>query len=118
MLKRRGIWLVRWPWSAMLRWCNKTAGRCRYWRLAAGFGRSMTARRRQHRFEVARPANSDHALHVDFCGQRIELKELIKVLSIGDRIRVLCDDGVVVAEKISDTQFKLIHSQMVSELVH
>ena len=42
----------------------------------------------------------------------------MKVLNIGDRIRVLCDDGVLVAEKISQTQFKLIYAQMLSELVH
>ena len=41
-----------------------------------------------------------------------------KTLSIGDRIRVFCDDGVVVAEKISQTQFKEIHVEMMAELVH
>jgi len=48
----------------------------------------------------------------------MELEELIKVLRIGERIRVFCDDGVIVAEKISQTQFKLIHCQTMSELVH
>jgi len=48
----------------------------------------------------------------------MELEEFIQILRIGDRIRVLCDDGVVVAEKISQTQFKLIRCQMMSELVH
>jgi hypothetical protein len=48
----------------------------------------------------------------------MDLEEFIEVLSIGDRVRLLCDDGVVVAEKISQTQFKLIHCQMMSELVH
>jgi len=36
----------------------------------------------------------------------MEFEEVVKVLNIGDRIRVLCDDGVVVAEKISQTQFR------------
>jgi hypothetical protein len=31
---------------------------------------------------------------------------------------VLCDDGVLVAEKISETQFKLIHAEMMTDLVH
>jgi hypothetical protein len=39
-------------------------------------------------------------------------------LRVGERIQVLCDDGVIVAEKISHTQFKLIHCQAMSELVH
>lgn len=59
-----------------------------------------------------------HPVQIDFCGEHIELKEFMKALNIGDRIRVLCDDGVLVAEKISQTQFKLIHAQMLSELVH
>jgi hypothetical protein len=48
----------------------------------------------------------------------VELKEFTKALNIGDRIQVLCDDGVLVAEKISHTQFKFIHAQMLSEFVH
>ncbi len=48
----------------------------------------------------------------------MEFEEVVKVLNIGDRIRVLCDDGVVVAEKISPTQFELIHYQMISGLIH
>jgi len=40
---------------------------------------------------------------------RDHVEELVKVLNIGDRIRVLCDDGFIVAEKISQTQFELIH---------
>ena len=58
-----------------------------------------------------------HPLQVDFCGERIELKEFIKLLRIGERIRVFCDDGVFVAEKISATQFELIDCQMFSKFV-
>jgi len=36
----------------------------------------------------------------------MEFEELVKVLNIGDRIRVLCDDGVVVAEKISQNAIR------------
>ena len=62
--------------------------------------------------------NINHPLHVDFAEKSVELRELTKVLRIGDRIRVLCDDGVLVAEKISETQFKLIHAETMAELVH
>jgi hypothetical protein len=74
--------------------------------------------RRENQFEVARVMNVSHPLDVDFAGERVELREFAKVLSIGDRIRVLCDDGVLVAEKISQTQFKLIHTETMTELVH
>jgi hypothetical protein len=31
---------------------------------------------------------------------------------------VLCDDGVVVAEKISETQFNIIRAETMAEVVH
>ena len=104
------------PFSAALDKCKKTARR--YWRFASGIVWSIAARLRHDQFEVARPANVSPPLEIDFCQRRMNLEEFIEVLSIGDRVRLLCDDGVVVAEKISQTQFKLIHCQMISELVH
>jgi len=70
--------------------------------------RSTTARHRHDQLEA--PIGS--------CQQLIKFNELISVLRVGERIQVLCDDGVIVAEKISQTQFKLIHFQAMSELVH
>ena len=110
MSKRRGIWASL-PLAA-LDWCKKAAGR--YWRLAGGIVCSITDGRRADEFEVSLPKNP---VQVDFCGEPIELREFIKVLSIGDRIRVLCDDGLLVAEKISETQCKIIHSEMVDKSV-
>jgi hypothetical protein len=104
MSKRREIWASL-PLSA-LGWCKKAVGR--YWRFAGGIVR------RADEFEVSLPKNP---IQVDFCGERIELREFIKVLSIGDRIRLLCDDGLLVAEKISETRCKVIHSEMVDKLV-
>jgi hypothetical protein len=69
-------------------------------------------------FDVTRVVDVSPPFHADFSGKRVELREFIKVLSIGDRIRLLCDDGVLVAEKISDTQFKVIHTEVMAELVH
>jgi hypothetical protein len=48
----------------------------------------------------------------------VELREFLKVLNVGDRVRVFCDDGILVAEKVSKTQFKLIHAEMLAEMVH
>ena len=70
--------------------------------------RSTTARGRHDQLEV----------QIGSCQQLIRFNELIDVLRARKRIQVLCDDGVIVAEKISQTQFKLIHCQAMSELVH
>jgi hypothetical protein len=64
-------------------------------------------------FGVARPMNSSKMVQLDFAGGLVELKELKKftdVMRIGDRIRAFCDDGVIEAEKISPTRFKLIYA--------
>lgn len=57
-------------------------------------------------------------LEVNLCGERIELRNFIRVLRVGERIRVFCDDGVFIAEKISETQFALIDSQAFSKMIH
>jgi hypothetical protein len=102
----RGIWGIGLAFSTALDRCKRAAGR--YRRFAGGMFRSNTARRRHDQLEV--PIGS--------CQQLIKFNELINVLRVGERIQVLCDDGVIVAEKISQTQFKLIHCQAMSELVH
>jgi hypothetical protein len=60
----------------------------------------------------------ESSFEVNVCGERVELKEFVKVLRIGDRIRVFCDDAVFVAEKISQTQFELIDWQAISKLAN
>jgi hypothetical protein len=115
MSASRGIWAVGLPLSAVLDWCKKTIGR--YRRVA---GRIADQSRRvgcKNQFEAA-AMNASHPLLADLAWERLELKEFTKALSIGDRIRVLCDDGVLVAEKISETQFKFIHAEMMTDLVH
>lgn len=47
-----------------------------------------------------------------------ELAEVAKRLSIGERMRVFCDDGVFLVEKISQTQFELIEWQGISNVVN
>ena len=116
MSKKRGIWAVGLPLSAVLDWCKRTAGR--YQRFAGRLVDQSRLVGRENQFEPARVMHVRHPLHADFAAKRIELREFTKVLSIGDRIRVLCDDGVLVAEKISHTQFKVIHAETMAELVH
>jgi len=112
MSKRRGILAVRWPLSAALGWWKRTAGR--YWRFAA----SIMDGRQENQFEIAQTTNNSQPLQLDFALERVELKEFAKTLNIGDRIRMFCDDGVLVAEKISQTQFKVLYSETMSERVH
>jgi hypothetical protein len=116
MSTKRGIWAVGFPLSAVLDWCKRTADR--YRRVPRRIADQSRLVGRENQLEATRVVNLSHPLHVDLPEERVELKEFTKVLSIGDRIRVLCDDGVLVAEKISETQFKIIHAEMMAELVH
>jgi hypothetical protein len=54
--------------------------------------------------------NTTKTVQLDFSGGLVEFKKLAKELQVGDRIRAFCDDGVIEAEKISPTQFKLIYA--------
>lgn len=116
MSKARGIWGISLPLAAALDKLKNAARR--YWRFSNGLLCSIAARRRDDPCEVERPTTVSPPLEIDFCQRRMELEEFIQILRIGDRIRVFCDDGFVVAEKISQTQFKLIRCQMMSDLVH
>jgi hypothetical protein len=116
MSKKCGIWAVGMPLSAVLDLFKRTADRCR--RFAGRFADQLRMAGQGNQLEVVGVMNVSHPLQVDFAGKPVELREFIKVLSIGDRIRVFCDDGVVVAEKVSQTQFKEIHAETVAELVH
>lgn len=95
MLKNRVI-------VAVSDWCKRTAGR---------FG--MTGGQKQPQVaQVSCP------VHVNFIGNSVELGQLAKALKIGDRVRVHCNDGLLVAEKISETQFQLIDAQPLAGLVN
>ena len=116
MSKKRRVWAVGLSLSAVLNWCKRTARR--YRRVPGRNADQLRMVGREKQFEVVRVMNGIHTLYVDCAGRRVEFSEFIKGLSIGDRIRVCCDDGVVVAEKISETRFKLIHTETMAELVH
>ena len=103
MPKRCGIEGISLALLAALDWCKRTAGIV--W--------SNTPGHRNDQVEGGQSTKVGRPVQIE---SRVE--ELTKALNIGDRIQVLCDDGVLVAEKISQTQFELIHAQMLSELVH
>ena len=117
MSKRRGNGRIKLPLPVALDMCKTTVGRS--WQFFRRVFRSITARGRHDYLKVDLSTHVGHPLPKDSsCWQNMEFEEVVKVLNIGDRIRVLCDDGVVVAEKISQTQFELIHYQMISGLIH
>jgi hypothetical protein len=116
MSKSRGIWRIRSLLSATLDWCKKTAGK--HWQGTDAIVWPAPDGRRNGPLEAAQLTDIRHSLQVDSSGKPMELKKFVRTLSIGDRIRVICDDGVLVAEKISERQFRVIHSQMMSKFVH
>jgi hypothetical protein len=68
--------------------------------------------------EESQIAEDSLLVHVDFIGNSVELGELVDALKIGDRVRVLCNDGVLVAEKVSATEVRLIDSKPTADLIH
>jgi len=107
MSKRAGIWGVRLSLSSALCWFKIFTNRS----LAFADRIVCFGERRPNDDFEGMPADSNQSLKIEFYGDRIELRELTEVLRIGDRVRLFCDDGVLVAEKISRTQLKIIHSQ-------
>jgi hypothetical protein len=61
--------------SAVLDWCKRTAGKYRWF--AGSIADQLRMVGRENQFEVARVMNISHPLHVDFDGQRVELRELV-----------------------------------------
>src|SRR5215472_6189378 len=110
MSKSSGTWWINLPLSMALDRCKRNVRSCRR------FARRMVSSicRHHNTVEVEKRKNVSHPFKIDSCQQLVELKEFINRLSIGDRVRVLCDDGVLVAEKISETQLKLIDCHIAS----
>ena len=116
MSKKLGIWAVGLPLSVVMKWYQQAAGRCQRLARRIAYQLRMVGQRKQ--FEVTEVIKVCPPFPADFAGSPAELREFTRVMSIGDRLRVLCDDGVLVAEKISETQFRVIHAQAMAELVH
>lgn len=55
---------------------------------------------------------------IDFRGDAVQFEEFIQKLNIGDRVEIMCDDGVLVAEKISKTRFEIANTQPMSPYLH
>jgi hypothetical protein len=116
MSKKRGNWDAGMRLSGVLDWCQRIAAK--YQQFAGRISNQLRMVGRENRFEVQPIMNVSHPLHAHCSGKSIELREFTKLLRVGDRIRMFCDDGVLIAEKISQTQFKIIHAETAAELVH
>lgn len=105
--KRFGTWVTTWPLSATLAWCKKMINQ--YFRQVDPID-FAPANSEDDPSDVALAAKGS-PLRVYLGDDYIDLDELIAVLRVGDRIRLFCDDGLLVAEKVSHTQLKVVHSQ-------
>jgi len=101
---------------AIVDWYNRTRRKYLQWARRNMFSTPNLSSNKE--LEFGGLANIGQAVRVDFRGDWIEFDRCIQGLDIGDRVRVLCDDGVLVAEKVSSTQFELIHAQATSPLIH
>jgi hypothetical protein len=79
-------------------------------RFAVGIAGQSRTIRQENSSAVARPTNDFKMVRVDLRGGIAEFEKFTKAMRIGDRVRAFCDDGVIEAEKVSQTRFKLIYS--------
>jgi len=120
------VFLVGSELYRMRRMSKKRRGRqvaavCGTWLLEKDFRRlaaSTMDGRQENQFEIARTTSNSQPLQLDFASELVELKEFAKTLNIGDRMRMFYFDGVLVAEKISQTQFMVLYSETMSERLH
>jgi hypothetical protein len=116
MSKRSENWTASLSASATLDWCQRIVGK--FLRFAGRIADQLRMAGKEKRFEVGRIMSHSHPVQVDLAGKRVELREFVRILNIGDRIRVFCDDGVLVAEKVSQTQLRIIQAERIAEGVH
>lgn len=105
---------MTWPLSATVAWCKKIIGQCFRNADQIDLARASCP---ENPSDVAVAASAIYPLRIDFGENCMELNELIAVLRVGDRIRLFCDDGLLIAEKVSQTQLKVIHFQTMPALL-
>lgn len=115
MLKRSINWTAS-LLASTLGWCQRIVGRLP--RFSGRTADQLETVRKEDQFEASRIMNPSHPIHLELAGKRVELMEFAQVLNIGDRIRVFCDDGVLIAEKISQTQLRIVQAEKMAEGVH
>ena len=87
-------------------------------RFAVGVvGQSRTLRQ-ANSFAMARSTNDFQTVQIDLRGGIDEFGRFTKAMRIGDRVRAFCVDGVIEAEKVSRTRFKLIYKVETTGPIH
>jgi hypothetical protein len=89
-----------------------------YRRFAVRFVDQSRTIRQENSFAVARPTNDFKTVQIDLGGGIAKFEEFSKAMRIGDRIRAFCNDGVIEAEKVSQTRFKLIYKVDTTGPIH
>ena len=116
-MSKRGTWGSGVLLSAVLEGWERTVRVCR--RFAVWVVDQSRTIRQENSFAVARPTNEFKTVQIDLGGGGIaEFKEFTKAMRIGDRVRACCDDGVIEAEKVSQTRFKLIYNLETTGPIH
>ena len=92
-------------------------------RFAAGVVGQSRAMRHENSFAVAQTSSETiqvefKTVQVDLRGGIAEFEKVTKAMCIGDRVRAFCADGVIEAEKVSQTRFKVIYDLETTGLIH
>jgi hypothetical protein len=115
MSKGTRIWR-RGRLSAVLDWWKSTVSR--YGRFAGGSADQSRTISQQDTFENASSAHELKMVKIGPDSLEAEFREFTEAMRVGDRIRTFCDDGVIEAEKVSQTQFKLVYLVETTGSIH
>jgi hypothetical protein len=115
-MSKGGIWGRGVLLSAVLKGWERTVRV--YQRFAVRVVDQSRTIRQENSVAVARPTNDFKTVQIDLRWGIAEFEEFTKAMRIGDRIRAFCNDGVIEAEKVSQTRFKLIYSVETTGPIH
>jgi len=88
-------------------------------RFAVGVaGQSGPIIRQENSSTFARPTDDFKTVEVELRGGIAEFEQFTKAMRIGDRVRAFCTDGVIEAQKVSQTRFKVIYEVPTTGPIH
>lgn len=102
--------------SPLLGRCKRIARKFLRW--AQGIESPTASRPRIYPLDVERAKTNGQKQLIDCHGDAVQFEEFMQKLNIGDRVEIMCDDGVLVAEKISKTRFEIASTQSMSPFLH
>jgi len=87
-------------------------------RFAVGVVGQSDTLRKANSSAVARPTSDFKTVEVELRGGIAEFEQFTKAMRIGDRVRAFCTDGVIEAQKVSATRFKVIYEVQTTGPIH